>query len=172
MMLAQPNPGSGKSRAIATAALAATALAVLGALSTDIGTWYAGLHEPAWKPPDALFGPAWTLIYACAATAGVRAWTRTREGARREWILVAFALNGTLNVLWSLLFFRLHRPDWALMEVGALWASIVLLMWLLGRQARSAAWLLLPYLLWVSFAAALNASVVELNEPFGVEKSR
>jgi len=172
MMLAQHGPGPGKRTAIVTAALAAIALALLGALSTDIGAWYASLREPAWKPPDALFGPAWTLIYACAAAAGVRAWTRTRERARREWILAALALNGTLNVLWSLLFFRLHRPDWALMEVGALWASIMLLMWLLGRQARSAAWLLLPYLLWVTFAAALNASVVELNAPFGVEQAR
>ena len=172
MMLVQRSPTSSKRAAIVTAALAAIALAVLGALSTDIGAWYANLREPAWKPPDALFGPAWTLIYACAATAGVRAWTRTRERPQRDWILVAFALNGTLNVLWSLLFFRLHRPDWALMEVGALWASIVLLMWLLGRRARSAAWLLLPYLVWVSFAAALNASVVELNAPFGVEQGR
>jgi len=171
-MLAHHAPGSGKRTAIVTAALAVIAVAVLGALSTDIGAWYANLREPAWKPPDALFGPAWTLIYALAATAGVRAWVRTPDRSRREWILVAFALNGTLNVLWSLLFFRLHRPDWALMEVGGLWASIVLLMWLLGRQARAAAWLLLPYLLWVSFAAALNAAVVELNAPFAVEQPR
>ena len=172
MILAHQSPAAGRRKAIVTAALAAIAVALLGALSTDIGTWYAGLREPAWKPPDALFGPAWTLIYACAATAGVQAWTRTRERARREWILAAFALNGTLNVLWSLLFFRLHRPDWALLEVGALWASIALLMWLLGRQVRSAAWLMLPYLLWVTFAAALNASVVELNAPFGTEQAR
>jgi benzodiazapine receptor len=165
-------PRSGSARAIAIAALAAIALAALGALSTDIGSWYASLREPAWKPPDALFGPAWTLIYACAATAGVRAWWRMRDRAEREWMLAAFALNATLNVVWSLLFFRLHRPDWALLEVGGLWASIALLMWLLGRRARSAARLLLPYLLWVTFAAALNASVVELNAPFSTEKTR
>jgi tryptophan-rich sensory protein len=171
-MLAAPHSGPSKAIAIATAALAAIGVAALGALSTDIGAWYAGLREPAWKPPDWLFGPAWTLIYACAATAGVRAWWRLRGQAEREWMLAAFALNATLNVVWSLLFFRLHRPDWALLEVSGLWASIVLLMGLLGRRARSAAWLLLPYLLWVTFAAALNASVVELNAPFGVEKTR
>ncbi|HEX4511261.1 MAG TPA: TspO/MBR family protein [Burkholderiaceae bacterium] len=164
--------GSRKTKAIVTAAVAAMVVAGLGGLSTDLGPWYASLREPPWKPPDALFGPAWTLIYACAAAAGVRAWLATRLAAQREWMLVAFGLNATLNVVWSLLFFRLHRPDWALMEVGALWASIVLLMGLLGRRSRGAAWLLAPYLVWVTFAATLNASVVELNAPFGVEAVR
>jgi len=172
MMLAQRSANPGKAKAIAVAALAAIAVALLGALSTDLGTWYASLHEPGWKPPDALFGPAWTLIYACAAAAGLRAWWRARDRAEREGILLAFALNGTLNVVWSLLFFRLHRPDWALLEVGALWASIALLAWFLGRRDRAAGWLLVPYLAWVAFAAVLNASVVELNGPFGVEQVR
>ena len=172
MIREAPRSTSAKATAIATAALAAIGVAVVGALSTDIGSWYVALREPAWKPPDALFGPAWTLIYACAATAGVRSWWRMRDPTEREWMLAAFALNATLNVVWSLLFFRLHRPDWALLEVGGLWASIALLMWLLGRRSRSAAWLMLPYLLWVTFAAALNASVVELNGPFNVEKTR
>jgi tryptophan-rich sensory protein len=83
------------------------------------------------------------------------------------WLIGAFALNGLLNVLWSLLFFRLRRPDWALFEVGLLWLSIVLLIALAGRHARRAGWLLLPYLVWVSFAAALNIAIVRLNGPFG-----
>jgi tryptophan-rich sensory protein len=82
-----------------------------------------------------------------------------------------FTLNGALNVLWSLLFFRMRRPDWALIEVGALWLSIVALLVYCGRLQRRAIALLLPYLLWVSFAALLNASVVELNAPFGVGAS-
>lgn len=161
-------------RAVLTAAAAAIAVAGLGALSTDLGPWYASLREPPWKPPDVLFGPAWMLIYACTATAGVRAWTHapshvvsSRAGADREWMLAAFALNAALNVVWSLLFFRLRRPDWALAEVGALWLSIVVLVAMAGRCDRAAGWLLVPYLAWVAFAAVLNAAVVRLNAPFG-----
>lgn len=158
--------GNSRWKAIAFAAAAAVTIGVLGALSTDIGPWYRSLKEPAWKPPDVLFGPAWTLIYACAAVAGVAAWRRTEDRSHREWTLCLFAVNAFLNVLWSLLFFRLRRPDWALYEVGFLWLSIVVLAAYLGRFSRpSAAWLT-PYLLWVTFAAALNFKVVQLNAPF------
>lgn len=78
-----------------------------------------------------------------------------------------FALNGFLNLLWSLLFFRLHRPDLAAYEVWLHWASIAALIFVLWRYSRPAAWLLAPYLLWVSFAGALNDAVVSLNPPFG-----
>lgn len=152
---------------VLAAVLAATALAGLGALSTDLGPWYQSLKQPAWKPPDMLFGPAWTIIYTLAATAGVRAWHAAPSRGDREWLIGLFALNGFLNLLWSLLFFRLQRPDWALVEVGFLWASILLLMIVLGRYSRSAWLLLAPYLAWVSFAATLNLAVVRLNGPFG-----
>jgi benzodiazapine receptor len=158
--------GRARWKPVAVAALAAVAVAVLGALSTELGSWYRGLRQPAWKPPDALFGPVWTLIYALAAIAGVKAWRAAPTRAVRERILLLFALNGFLNVLWSLLFFRLRRPDWALLEVGLLWLSILLLVVVLGRIAKSAGWLLAPYLAWVTFAAALNLAVVRLNGPF------
>ena len=77
-----------------------------------------------------------------------------------------FALNGLLNVLWSLLFFRLQRPDFAIIEVAFLWLSVALLIVVLWLYARRASLLLVPYLLWVSFAAFLNLTVVRLNEPF------
>ncbi len=72
-----------------------------------------------------------------------------------------------MNLLWSQLFFGLQRPDWALVEVGALWASIILLMIVVRPYSVRAVWLLVPYLLWVSFAAFLNFTVVRLNAPFG-----
>jgi tryptophan-rich sensory protein len=166
-----------RARAIATAAASALTVALLGALTTDLGPWYTSLKEPSWKPPDLLFGPAWTLIFACAAAAGFIAWSRNpathgrhdvvADRREREWMLAAFALNATLNLVWSLLFFRLHRPDWALVEVIALWLSIVLLIVMAGRRAAAAGWLLAPYLAWVSFAALLNQAVVRLNAPFG-----
>lgn len=148
------------------AALAALAVAGLGGLMTDIGPWYRDLVKPSWQPPDLLFGPVWTVIYACAAMAGVHAWEAAPSRAAREWMLVLFALNGFLNVLWSLLFFRLRRPDWALWEVGPLWLSVLALVVVLSRWSPRAAWLLAPYLAWVAFAAVLNLAIVRLNGPF------
>jgi tryptophan-rich sensory protein len=151
---------------ILVAAAAALLVAGLGGLMTDIGAWYLSLKQPAWKPPDWLFGPAWTIIFAFAAASGVTAWRAAPDRASREWLLALFALNGFLNVLWSLLYFRLRRPDWALMEVGFLGLSVVLLMLVLGRYARKASALLVPYLLWIVFAGLLNWATVRLNGPF------
>jgi tryptophan-rich sensory protein len=154
-----PPPG----RPIITAAGAAIVVAMIGLVMTDLGPWYANLKMPAWKPPDALFGPAWTLIFAAAALAGAYGWRALPQPAARFALCGYFAINALLNILWSALFFRLHRPDWALLEVGLLWLSIVLLMFTLWRGSRLATWLLLPYLLWVSYAAVLNLAVVRLN---------
>jgi translocator protein len=149
------------------AAAAATAVAVLGALMTDLGTWYASLKQPPWKPPDWAFGPIWTTIFALAAAAGAIGWRRAPSRAAREGLLALFAANGFLNVLWSLLYFRLHRPDWSLYEVPLLWLSVLALIVVLARFARLAAWLLVPYLVWVALAAVLNWQTVVLNGPFG-----
>ncbi|CAM5793715.1 TspO/MBR family protein [Rhizobacter fulvus] len=154
-------------RPIAIAAGAALLVAVLGALMTDLGPWYASLKQPPWKPPDWAFGPIWTTIFALAAAAGVIGWRRASSRALREGMLVLFAANGFLNVFWSLLYFRLHRPDWSLWEVPFLWLSVLALILLLARFAKLAAWLLAPYLAWVAIAAALNWQTVRLNGPFG-----
>ncbi len=154
---------SGRWKPITAAALSATAVAGLGALTTELGPWYYHLKKPSWQPPDWLFGPAWTLIFALAALAGVLCWRQRLRQEDRLMIIAAFAMNAFLNTLWSLLFFRLKRPDWALDEVGFLWLSIVVLIVLLARGSRAAAWLLVPYLVWVSFASCLNWTVVRLN---------
>ena len=151
---------------VLVAATAALAVAGLGALATDLGDWYRQLAQPAWKPPDWVFGPAWTTIFTLAAAAGVSAWRKAPDQASRRWMLALFALNGFLNLLWSLLYFRLRRPDWALIEVGLLWLSILLLIVVLGRYSRTSAWLLAPYLAWVTVAGALNWGTVQLNQPF------
>ena len=156
-----------RGRAIGVAAAAALAVAILGGLATEIGPWYRALHKPAFQPPDWAFGPAWTVIYALTALAGVLAWHAMPP--LRAWarILALFAINGVLNVLWSVLFFSLHRPDWALAEVVPFWLSILALIVAIAPYARRAAWLLAPYLLWVAFAGVLNYAVVRLNAPFG-----
>ncbi len=151
---------------VVIAALAALTVAGVGGLMTDIGPWYQSLAKPSWQPPDWLFGPAWTLIFSLAAASGVIAWRDAPDQASREWMLVLFALNGFLNVLWSLLYFSLRRPDWALLEVGFLWLSVALLMWVLRRYSRKASWLLAPYLAWIAFAAALNWATASMNAPF------
>jgi len=151
---------------VLAAAIAAVAVAGLGAAITDLGDWYHSLRQPEWKPPDWLFGPAWTLIFSLAALSGVQAWRAASQTNQRARIIALFVLNGLLNLIWSVLFFRLHRPDWALAEVGFLWLSILLLIVTLRPISKTASWLLVPYLLWVAFAALLNFAVVRLNAPF------
>jgi translocator protein len=161
-----PTPRRERVRVASVAALAAVAVAGLGGLATELGPWYAALRQPAWKPPDLWFGPAWTLIYTLAALAAARAWLGSQQAADRRRLAWAFGINAALNVLWSALFFRLRRPDWALAEVLWFWLSIVALVFITQRSDSLAAWLLAPYLVWVAFAAALNLAVVYLNAPF------
>ena len=97
---------------------------LLGGLATEIGPWYRALVKPSFQPPDWLFGPAWTLIFALTAYAAADAWRRADTEPDRRRIAIAFTVNGLLNILWSVLFFKLRRPDWALIEVVPLWLSI------------------------------------------------
>ncbi len=152
---------------IAVAAASAMAVALLGAAATDVGPWYYGLRKSALNPPDWLFGPAWTVIYALCAISGVTAWRAAQTSGQRQRVLLLFAINALLNVLWSELFFSLHRPDWAFTEVAPFWLSVLALMMLLWPVSRRSSWLLAPYLLWVAFAGYLNWAVVRLNGPFG-----
>jgi tryptophan-rich sensory protein len=151
---------------VLAAAGAAVGIGALGALTTDLGPWYQDLIKPAWQPPDALFGPAWTLIFALAAISFVLFWRKPVKRDDRLEVIAAFLFNGFLNTLWSLLFFRVKRPDWALYEVAFLWVSIVVMIVLVGRASRPGATLLVPYLLWVTFASFLNLRIVQLNAPF------
>lgn len=148
------------------AALATAAVAFAGARLTDLGPWYQALQKPSWQPPDWAFPPAWTAIFTASAIAAVLAWRRADTRARRVWLVALFALAGGLNIAWSWLFFTKQRPDYALIEVGLLWLSILLLVVFTGRFAKAASLLLVVYLAWVSFAAALNFTVAGLNGPF------
>ncbi len=155
-----------RARPVLIAAGAAILVAALGSTVTDLGAWYQGLAKPDWQPPGPVFGIVWTTIYALTAASGVIAWRAAPAGRAREALLGLFAFNGFLNVLWSLLFFRLRRPDWALIEVGLFWLSIAVLMVAVSRHSRRAGLLLIPYLAWVSIASFLNYEIVRLNAPF------
>ncbi|AUX71027.1 TspO protein [Porphyrobacter sp. HT-58-2] len=152
---------------VTVATVAALCVAALGATVTDLGPWYQGLAKPGWNPPDVVFPIGWTVIYALITVSAITAWRAARTSAQAEWVIGLFAFNGFLNITWSLIFFRLQRPDWAFAEVILLWLSILALIIYCGRFSKQAALLLLPYLGWVSFAGALNWAVVELNAPFG-----
>ena len=147
---------------LAVAAIGWAIVAMTGGALTDIGPWYRSLIKPSWQPPDWLFGPVWTTIFILAAVSAALAWRAAGETQRRM-VAILFVANGILNVLWSLLFFHLKQPLLAGFEVVLLWASIVALIVYLRRFSRPAAWLLVPYLLWVSFATALNWTIVALN---------
>ncbi len=151
---------------IVIAALAAFGVASVGGTLTDLGPWYQSLEQPSWNPPDYVFPIVWTIIFALSAAAGVTAWRRAPSAESRYAVIGLFAFNAALNIIWSLLFFQLKRPDLALIEVGLLWLSILGLMILIRRLSTTAALLLVPYLIWVSIAAALNYEVVRLNGPF------
>ncbi|MEB3198782.1 MAG: TspO/MBR family protein, partial [Candidatus Sericytochromatia bacterium] len=148
------------------ASSAAVLVALLGGLLTRLDAWYYTLSKPAFQPPDWLFGPAWTIIFLLCVLAALDVWRRELRPDQRRLILVLFAVNGVLNVAWSGLFFFLKRPDLALLEVVALWLSVLFLVVMLGRHSRRAGLMLVPYLVWVSFAAALNLAIVRLNAPF------
>jgi tryptophan-rich sensory protein len=149
-------------------ALAATVCVLFaGGAATEIGPWFRTLRQPGWKPPDWAFGPVWSTIGVFTCAAAVIAWTTAGSGAERLTVLGLFAVNAVFNILWSVLFFRQRRPDWALIEVVALWLSILALMIAFYPRAPWAAALLLPYLVWVSIASVLNLAIVRLNGPFG-----
>lgn len=147
---------------------AVTVLIVLGVggWMTTVGPWYQNLKKPSWNPPNWAFGPAWTVILGLAGWAGVLAWNGAADTTSRLRVLCLFGVNIIFHMLWSPLFFNFRRPDWALIEVPFLWLSILALMIGLAPLSSIASWLLLPYLLWVSFAAFLNFTIVRMNAPF------
>jgi translocator protein len=151
---------------VLVAALAAITVALAGGLLTDIGPWYRGLAKPSWQPPDWAFGPAWTLIFTLTATAAVMTWLVLPDSAARTTLIALYAANAVLNIAWSAIFFRMRRPDWAFFELLALWLSIVALIVFTLAWRPLAAWLLTPYLAWVTFAGVLNRAVVVRNAPF------
>jgi tryptophan-rich sensory protein len=127
----------------------------------NVRAWYPTLHKPAWNPPNWLFAPVWTLLYVLMGVAIWRVWRRHGPAARP--LCAAYFVQLALNALWSVLFFGLQRPDWALADIVLLWGVLVWLQFNLARRDRAAGLLWAPYLLWVSFATALNWAIVRLN---------
>lgn len=124
------------------------------------GSWYEHLAKPSWNPPNWMFGPAWTALYVCIAIAG---WSVWRVKGKATGALILWGTQMVLNAFWSFLFFGLHRPDIALVDILLLLATIVGFILIARKVSRLASGLFVPYALWVAFATSLNAAIWSLN---------
>lgn len=139
---------------------------------SGVRSWYRAIRRPPWTPPNWSFAPVWTFLYVLM---GVASWLVWRSGADRSLIASAIGLYGAqllLNFLWSILFFGLRRPGWALVEIAALWVLILLTMLRFQVVSTVAGLLLVPYLLWVTYAVTLNAGVWWLNRASATEAGK
>ena len=140
------------------------AAAAVGAMFTspNVPGWYANLDKPSWTPPSWVFGPVWSLLYLLMGISLWQVWRKT--GFRAAAMpLTLFGIQLVLNMAWSGLFFGLRNPAAALVEIVLLWCAILATMTAFRQRSAPAGWLMLPYLAWVSFAAALNLAIWNLN---------
>jgi tryptophan-rich sensory protein len=142
--------------------LAACFLAALTGAFYRPGQWYEDLKKPSWRPPNWLFGPVWTALYIMIAVSGWLVW-REMGFAAAAVPLGAYGIQLALNAAWSPIFFGLHRPDLGFITILLMWVFIAATIVLFHQISLLAALLLLPYLIWVPFAAALNHSIWRLN---------
>ena len=145
--------------------LACQGAGIIGSVFTTpaIPTWYATLQKPVFTPPNWLFAPAWITLYLLMGIAAFMVW-RFGLGERRVKVaLVIFLVQLILNSLWSVAFFGMQSPLYGFIVIVVLWFMILLTILKFARISAVAAWLLVPYILWVSFASALNISIWVLN---------
>jgi tryptophan-rich sensory protein len=136
----------------------------LGGLATSgaVRDWYPTIAKPSWTPPSWLFGPVWTLLYISMGVAAWLVWKSGNTGAVRVALAVFFVQLG-LNAMWSVIFFGMHRPGWAAVEIVMLWLAILATVILFWKIRPLAGAILLPYLAWVGFASVLNIAIWNLN---------
>lgn len=127
------------------------------------GQWYEQLRKPGWRPPNWLFGPVWSILYLMIAVAGWLIWRAAGDTAAGQAALAVYAVQLLFNAGWSAVFFGLRRPDLGLIEVLLLWSAILATILLFLSIRPLAGYLLVPYLIWVSFATLLNFSIWRLN---------
>lgn len=172
MTSAQPRRAAAQSVVSLAVFLGITAIApILGGLATARSVnspWFADLAKPSWNPPEWVFGPVWTVLYALMAVAAWLVWRRLDAGAvdasrARALPMALYGAQLVLNTLWSVLFFGMREIGWAFAEIVVLWVFILATTVSFGRVSRVAAGLMTPYAAWVTFAAALNFAIWRLN---------
>ncbi len=143
------------------------AAGAIGSLATfpNLDSWYRTLIKPGFTPPDAVFGPVWTTLYLLMGIALFRVWNRREQAdpALYRRGQAAFFIQLALNALWSILFFGLHSPALGLLDIVALWLGIAASIRYFAAIDKPAAWMLAPYLAWVSYATALNFALWRMN---------
>lgn len=138
-------------------------LGLLSGFSTvdEIANWYRFIYKPSWNPPNWIFGPMWTTLYILMGIAVALIWQSSHQPKKRAIIL--FIIQFIFNLAWSFIFFNLHAIGWALAEILMMLLFIMLTIVSFYKINKTAAFLLIPYLLWVSFATVLNGSIWYLN---------
>jgi tryptophan-rich sensory protein len=133
------------------------------ATSRSVDTWYVTLAKPSFNPPNWVFFPVWTILYALMGISAALVWWRGAKDGRTGKALLVFAVQLVLNVIWSFAFFGLRSPLAGFIVIILLWAAILWSIIYFTRISKLAGMLLVPYILWVTFAAVLNASLLSLN---------
>ena len=129
----------------------------------EIKSWFVTLNKPSFNPPNYLFGPIWSLLYFLMGISLYLIWQQPRSTQRKQAITI-FLIQFALNVSWSFIFFKQHQILWALVDIIALWLFILITILSFAKLNKTAAWLLVPYISWVSFATLLNAAIWLLNK--------
>ncbi len=148
--------------------IAVTGCELVGIISTPftlaaIPTWYSTLNKPPFSPPNWIFGPVWTALYFLMGVAAFLIWKKGLKNKQVKKALTYFVAQLAFNFLWSFLFFGLHSPILGLLDILILWVLILITMIKFYKLSKPAVYLLIPYILWVSFATILNLSIVILN---------
>jgi tryptophan-rich sensory protein len=131
--------------------------------SSGVQGWYAAANKPSFNPPDWIFAPVWTTLYVLMGIAFFLVWKSTADHAVKQTAIILFAGQLALNFIWSFLFFKMQQPGWAFAEIVLMWVAILITILWFGKISAAAAWLLVPYICWVSFAAVLNYAIWKLN---------
>lgn len=132
--------------------------------SSGVEGWYATANKPWFNPPNWIFAPVWTALYVMMGIALYLVWrTETISSSVKRTAVILFVIQLTLNFFWSLIFFKLQQPGWAFAEIIVMWLAVLFTILWFGKISSTAAWLLVPYICWVSFASVLNYSIWKLN---------
>lgn len=131
--------------------------------SSGVNGWYAVANKPWFNPPNWIFAPVWTSLYILMGIALFLVWKSDAATSTKQAAIALFAVQLTLNFFWSIIFFKLQQPGWAFAEIIMMWVMILLTIFSFGKISSTAAWLLVPYISWVSFASVLNYSIWRLN---------
>lgn len=130
----------------------------------EIDGWYKNLNKPSWQPPSWVFGPVWTVLYVLMGIAFYLVWKSGVPSKKKRMAITLWLVQLVFNFFWSFIFFKKHQIDWALGEIVLLWLFILLTILFFGRISKLAAWLMVPYISWVTFATLLTLTIYQLNQ--------